>query len=1155
MDVKRKHWSVEETYCLLAQWSSTKVQNKQPGASRTRLEQVQREMAAAGYHRNVEQIVNKLKKLKMGYRHRKNSQGGSGRGRPRKNTSFDLLDSVLGGGPAACLLTGALDTAAGMLETVVGDMPLQNFSGNDSPTVVDMPGGSTTPDHLLPFTMSDHSPPFSMSDHVLPFTMPDHLLPFTMSDPTSGPTESPEESSFFLIQLDDSDLPSTSSAVTSAAVQTSAKDAPVCSWSKGEVQALLTLWANPAVQQELRLNVRNNQVYNRLSAKLASLGFNKTPQKCKEKIKKLKQDYKRIKNSIKSNQRKGGSSVWFSIMDEVLTSPAPAVRHSETPELSLPTLSDVLDVETDDETQWLPDEVQVLMTLWAQSNIQRQLRSAAAGNVFTYLSNELALVGFNKTPRQCCRKVNNLIEEYKKIKQEEPNGEVEGDWFSILDGVVGSRGVERPSAPPKEPTSMDDERVNADASRAAWTSHEVKVLLARWAEESIQQQLRATPRNNIVFAQLSSELATQGYDKTTNQCRIKINQLKEKYRRTMREQRNHHQRKTWFAIMDEVLGRYEPAAKKAAAKVPHPVAAPLQASQQDLPHAGEARRLSVSSLCLLVPTLRLMCAFAWQAVQCCNVAHYGKVLELVEVVTELAPELLTPREKAQLLLRLRARLVLELFLSESSANLLSVQRHVKAIQDLRMSSSCDQEELEEFENSKSNFAEVVDTLLEDSEERKRFFKDVFPVYYGQKYEVILHTLVWKLISRLDNLLPVPDIKQTAEWLSTTPSVMEQCGELVLEPDQLKALLHFHQQQSENANKCYTRAQFLPTLTLHPRANSRQQEVSADDEDDEQFDCSEDEEQIEDRMDDEATREVGSDGDEEPKWTDEQSDAMTTANCWNLNHAPLQLQTGSLHVDSDSRASGLVKHEPPFQESVYSLREEPGSDGVPRDVTTRTATDTWESTCENLFEDVATLSGLIKPRTAPFHCDKCDKKYASRDSLIVHGRIHTGETPYLCPHCGQGFRSSGMLGLHVRIHTGDRRYKCHVCGKTSIQHLMRHMRMHRGEKNYLCTVCGKAFLSSGELRLHTRIHTGERPYACKQCGKGFIAKCHLTVHMRQHTGESPYRCSVCPKSFSTLRAQRRHLTIHSNKKSFQCLKCGKIFRQEDIFKMHVETHMM
>lgn len=74
--------------------------------------------------------------------------------------------------------------------------------------------------------------------------------------------------------------------------------------------------------------------------------------------------------------------------------------------------------------------------------------------------------------------------------------------------------------------------------------------------------------------------------------------------------------------------------------------------------------MSLSSLCLLVPTLRLMCAFAWSVVQCCDVAQYRKVEELVRLVTELVPELLTPRETVQLLLRLRASVsfFLDLFL-------------------------------------------------------------------------------------------------------------------------------------------------------------------------------------------------------------------------------------------------------------------------------------------------------------------------------------------------------------------------------------------------------------------------------------------------------------------------------------------------------------
>lgn len=105
-------------------------------------------------------------------------------------------------------------------------------------------------------------------------------------------------------------------------------DKPTCSWSKKEVLTLLTHWANPAVQQELSRNVRNNAVYSSLSAKLASLGYNKTAQKCKEKLKKLKQDYRRIKNS---NHLDGGKNIWFDIIDQVLG--ASVQKRPETPKL------------------------------------------------------------------------------------------------------------------------------------------------------------------------------------------------------------------------------------------------------------------------------------------------------------------------------------------------------------------------------------------------------------------------------------------------------------------------------------------------------------------------------------------------------------------------------------------------------------------------------------------------------------------------------------------------------------------------------------------------------------------------------------------------------------------------------------------------------
>lgn len=38
-------------------------------------------------------------------------------------------------------------------------------------------------------------------------------------------------------------------------------------------------------------------------------------------------------------------------------------------------------------------------------------------------------------------------------------------------------------------------------------------------------------------------------------------------------------------------------------------------------------------------------------------------------------------------------------------------------------------------------------------------QEIFPAYFGSKYDASLEMLVWEFISRLDELLPVPDFTQ------------------------------------------------------------------------------------------------------------------------------------------------------------------------------------------------------------------------------------------------------------------------------------------------------------------------------------------------------------------------------------------------------------
>ncbi|CAB1347996.1 unnamed protein product, partial [Coregonus sp. 'balchen'] len=185
---------------------------------------------------------------------------------------------------------------------------------------------------------------------------------------------------------------------------------------------------------------------------------------------------------------------------------------------------------------------------------------------------------------------------------------------------------------------------------------------------------------------------------------------------------------------------------------------------KSLPEAEDSGPgLTLSSLRLLAPLLCLMLAFLWQVAQQHIVKHYGKLEEFVTLVTEMVPEVLSSRQRTQLLLGLRARLVLELCRNESTADLVTIQPHLDKIHYL------------------TEYAEVL------------------PVHYGPQYDTAVQVLVWEFLSRLEELQPVPDFTQTAAWLSAAPSVLEECGQTIFDPEALKTLLQRNQHHGNLKN--------------------------------------------------------------------------------------------------------------------------------------------------------------------------------------------------------------------------------------------------------------------------------------------------------------------------------------------------------------------
>ncbi|XP_034049980.1 zinc finger protein 569-like [Thalassophryne amazonica] len=225
--------------------------------------------------------------------------------------------------------------------------------------------------------------------------------------------------------------------------------------------------------------------------------------------------------------------------------------------------------------------------------------------------------------------------------------------------------------------------------------------------------------------------------------------------------------------------------------------------------------LPLSCLRLLVSPIRLVSAAIWQTVVEKIVLDYGLLEEFVFMVTEIIPQLLSVRQRAELVLGLRARLILELCRSEDTANLQIIQPHLDRLQSLRalwnVETDADQEA------SDSHFLNLVQTLLRDPEERKNFFQDVFPADFGPTYDKAIQTLMWLFLSRLEKVFPTQTLHQVASLLSDASSVLNEYMETVAQPDELKMLLDSPRVvgQLEDADSYIVESGILSALCLPP----------------------------------------------------------------------------------------------------------------------------------------------------------------------------------------------------------------------------------------------------------------------------------------------------------------------------------------------------
>ena len=66
---------------------------------------------------------------------------------------------------------------------------------------------------------------------------------------------------------------------------------------------------------------------------------------------------------------------------------------------------------------------------------------------------------------------------------------------------------------------------------AGWTDAETKALIAVWGEADVQGQLDSVKRNKDIYQRIAAELSEQGWSKSWKQCRVKVKNLTQRYRK------------------------------------------------------------------------------------------------------------------------------------------------------------------------------------------------------------------------------------------------------------------------------------------------------------------------------------------------------------------------------------------------------------------------------------------------------------------------------------------------------------------------------------------------------------------------------------------------------------------------------------------------
>uniref|UniRef100_A0A667G6L8 Bifunctional phosphoribosylaminoimidazole carboxylase/phosphoribosylaminoimidazole succinocarboxamide synthetase n=1 Tax=Lynx canadensis TaxID=61383 RepID=A0A667G6L8_LYNCA len=285
-------------------------------------------------------------------------------------------------------------------------------------------------------------------------------------------------------------------------------------WTVPEIRALIGIWSDIRIQQQLEGTVRNKRIFEQIAAKLQKFGIERDWKQCRTKYKNLKHEYKIVR--MAQDQGITKSMKFFTELDAIL-------GHNKT--------------EKSQEQEFQDGEQAT-----GCANVKREedrtviAGEAAEDDLVSNMSEDLREREVKQSPGTEEDTVSTASEEV--------------DSPTALQSITGSG-----NHIPLEDAKNHLQIITVSDTEAGkhWCDNEVRALIHIWSDEKIKQTLERATRNKEIFEEIARRLMQFGIDRDWKQCRTKYKNLKYEYRVLQKKNGNPQRKMRFYEEVDCIL--------------------------------------------------------------------------------------------------------------------------------------------------------------------------------------------------------------------------------------------------------------------------------------------------------------------------------------------------------------------------------------------------------------------------------------------------------------------------------------------------------------------------------------------------------------------------------------------------------------------------